>query len=71
MVKVTGSPAPAVTSAASLGIELEAMHPGSNDAEMRSWFIARGSGDEADVVETVRTVPGVEAAYVKPGASPA
>ena len=64
VVKVAGDASAVVAAAASLGLQLRPMHPGSDDPELASWFIAET--DDSEVVSALRLIAGVEAAYLKP-----
>jgi hypothetical protein len=57
---------------AELGVQLEPLHPGSSDPELASQFYV-SVADEEDgerVATRLRSVPGVEAAYLKPPDEP-
>jgi hypothetical protein len=64
VVKVAGNVSLVVESAASLGLQLRPLHPGSDDPELTSWFVAET--DDGKVVSALRRMAGVDAAYVKP-----
>ncbi|GIK96084.1 MAG: hypothetical protein BroJett029_02930 [Alphaproteobacteria bacterium] len=55
------------------GANLQPLHPGSTDDELRCYFTVCGiaPGQEEEVAATLRAQPGVRAAYVKPPAAPA
>jgi len=53
------------------GSTLEAIHPQSDDATLSRWFTAQVDNSQAaEFVETLRRLPEVSAAYVKPRAAP-
>ena len=64
VVKVTGDVSSVVGSVAALGLRLRPMHPGSDDPELASWFVAEA--DDGEVVSALRSMAGVDAAYLKP-----
>jgi hypothetical protein len=52
------------------GLSLEPLHPGTSDAELSTYFVARVEGHTAeDVTERLMRVDGVDGAYVKPPAA--
>ena len=52
------------------GASLRAMHPQSRDPKLASWFTAQVDNTKAkELVELLRTIPEVTAAYVKPRAA--
>lgn len=63
----TGS---AFDTAKDFGSTLEAIHPSSDDAASATWFSAQVDHTKvADFVESLRSLPDVSAAYVKPHAA--
>ncbi len=61
-----------VVAATALGVRLTRMHPGTWDAELASWYVATSdSRNEEATAVAMRGLPGVYAAYVRPGAEPA
>jgi hypothetical protein len=68
VVKVAGDVSSVVESAASLGLQLRPLHPGSDDPELASWFVAEA--DDTEVVSALQSMAGVDAAYVKPDDEP-
>ncbi len=70
-MKLSGDAGNVVASAAALGIHLRPAHPGNQDPELSSWYIAETTGaDEEAVATTLRSLPGTEAAYAKPKDEP-
>jgi hypothetical protein len=72
-IRLSAHPATAAAaraSAASLGVQLSPAHPGSQDPQLAAWFVGEVPGDEQAAAEALLSVPGVEAAYVKPQAVP-
>jgi len=56
--------------AAQFGASLQAIHPRSDDPALASWFSAQVDNTKAnEFVETIRRIPEVTAAYVKPRAA--
>lgn len=52
------------------GTSLQAIHPNSTDPSLASWFTAQVDNKKAgEFVETLRRIPEVTAAYVKPRAA--
>jgi hypothetical protein len=52
------------------GASLRAMHPQSQDPRLASWFTAQVDNTKAnDLVESLRNIPEVTAAFVKPRAA--
>jgi hypothetical protein len=52
------------------GASLKAIHPSSEDPALSSWFTAQVDNRKAnELVETLRRIPEVTAAYVKPRAA--
>jgi hypothetical protein len=52
------------------GASLQAIHPRSEDPTLSSWFSAQVDNTKADeFIETLRRIPDVTAAYVKPRAA--
>ncbi len=52
------------------GLTLAALHPGSDDPALSRWFSAEvDSAKATDFVESLRKLPEVTAAYVKPRAA--
>jgi hypothetical protein len=52
------------------GATLKAIHPHSEDATLARWFTAQvDNAKAAEFVETLRNLPEVSAAYVKPRAA--
>jgi hypothetical protein len=66
VVKVAGDVSTVVESAASLGLQLRPLHPGTDDRELASWFLAEADAIDEEVVSALRSIAGVEAAYLKP-----
>jgi len=59
----------AFETAKSFGLALEAIHPQSNDPKLARWFRAEvENGKAAEFVQTLRAIPEVTAAYIKPAA---
>jgi hypothetical protein len=59
------------THANDLGVELERLHPGTDDPELASYLVARVDPEGArGVAERLMRFDGVESAYVKPGGAP-
>jgi pyruvate/2-oxoglutarate dehydrogenase complex dihydrolipoamide acyltransferase (E2) component len=56
-----------------LGISLQAMHPGTSDPALASYFVVdvADAGAAQDIVSRLRHSPAVRAAYVKPHDAPA
>jgi len=53
------------------GLTLQAVHPGSDDPTLSRWFSAEVENAKAtEFVESLRKIPEVTAAYVKPRAEP-
>jgi hypothetical protein len=53
------------------GLNLQAMHPQSKDPALLRWFHAEVENGKADrFVRTLRNIPEVKSAYVKPSAEP-
>jgi hypothetical protein len=49
------------------GVALTPMHPGVDDAELRTWFEADvDDGRAGEILERLRACSAVESAYVKP-----
>jgi hypothetical protein len=82
VVKVSGQekellpgapPSEATALARAAGTELEPQHPGTLDVELARWYVAEVADPVAAqrLAEALRSTPGVEAAYVKPGEAPA
>jgi hypothetical protein len=60
----------AFAKAKDLGAPLQAIHPDSEDATLARWFTAQVDNAKArEFVETLRNLPEVSAAYVKPPAA--
>lgn len=60
----------AFATAKDLGAPLQAIHPQSDDAALARWFTAQVDNAKAtEFVETLRKLPEVSAAYVKPRAA--
>ncbi len=57
---------------AELGLRLEPMHPGSRDPILSNYYYVRAPDPQTAtrVIEIVRELPSVSAAYVKPGDKP-
>ena len=55
------------------GGTLVPQHPGTGDPELARWYVTEVADPAAAerLAGELRTAPGVEAAYVKPGAEPA
>jgi hypothetical protein len=52
------------------GAALRAMHPQSEDPKLAGWFTAQvDNGKAGELVEQLRSIPDVTAAYVKPRAA--
>lgn len=52
------------------GATLRAIHPQSDDATLARWYTAQvNNAKAAEFVETLRTLPEVSAAYLKPRAA--
>jgi hypothetical protein len=52
------------------GTSLQPIHPNSSDPSLASWFTAQVDNMKAgEFVETLRSIPEVTAAYVKPRAA--
>jgi hypothetical protein len=68
-----GAPPEATALARAAGTKLEPQHPGTLDAELARWYVAEVADPATAerLAEALRNTPGVEAAYVKPGAAPA
>lgn len=51
-----------------LGGELRPQHPAVDDAELSAWYVGEVPADAVDdeVLERLRAIGGVDAAYVKP-----
>ena len=51
-----------------LGVALEPLHPGIDDEQLATYYAAELATPQAGakVVERLRSVPGITAAYVKP-----
>lgn len=51
-----------------LGLDLHAMHPDVDDAELQSYFVAELSDASIanNIIEDLMKVPNIEAAYIKP-----
>jgi hypothetical protein len=61
----------AFETARSFGLQLQAMHPQSKDPALLRWFHAEvENAKAADFIRTLRRIPEVTAAYVKPSAKP-
>jgi hypothetical protein len=59
------------THANGLGVELEPLHPGTDDPELASYLVARVDPEGASgVAERLMRIDGVDGAYVKPGGAP-
>ena len=57
----------AFAKAKDFGLTLKAMHPESNDSVLSRWFRAEVDNAKAEeFATTLRNLPGVTAAYVKP-----
>ena len=55
--------------ARNFGTTLEATHPNSHDPDLSRWFHAKvDNARAAEFLETLRNIPEVTAAYVKPPA---
>jgi hypothetical protein len=53
------------------GVTLQAIHPGSDDPALSRWFCTEVENAKApEFVESLRKIPEVTAAYVKPRAEP-
>jgi hypothetical protein len=53
------------------GLTLQALHPRSDDPNLARWYRVRIENNKAaEFVETLRDIPDVTAAYVKPPAEP-
>ena len=60
----------AFAQAKQFGTSLKAIHPSSKDPSLASWFTAQVDNARAgEFVETLRRIPQVTAAYVKPRAA--
>lgn len=71
VVKLSGDGGNVVASAAALGIHLRPAHPGNQDPELSSWYIAETpDNNEEAIATTLRSLPGTEAAYAKPADEP-
>jgi hypothetical protein len=71
VVKLSGDGGNVVASAAALGIHLRPAHPGNQDPELSSWYLAETTDDnEEAIASTLRSLPGTEAAYSKPEEEP-
>lgn len=59
---------PLAAAVAELGLKLKPMHPFSGDASLSRYYLVEvPDGPKAErIIERLRAVPGVEAAYIKP-----
>lgn len=56
---------------AELGGELRPQHPAVADAELSAWYVGEvPAAVDEQVLERLRAIDGVDAAYVKPAAEP-
>jgi hypothetical protein len=59
----------AFQTAKSFGLTLRAIHPQSDDPALSRWFYTQvENGKAAELIQTLRSIPEVTAAYVKPPA---
>lgn len=57
--------------ARNVGVTLSALHPGTDDLELASYYTTRVDAAAADkVAAQLRACPGVEGAYPKPAGGP-
>jgi hypothetical protein len=55
------------------GTALSPLHPGSRDPELARWYVTdvASAGAAEELARALVSLPGVEAAFVKPGDEPA
>lgn len=72
VVKVASDHLPREVELAASPYVLEPLHPGSNDPSLTPWFVMRveDPAEAEDIAGRLRTLPGVDAAYVEPPAGP-